>query len=815
VVLRIDDSAPGNGDGVADAGETFRLYYTVKNFGTGAASGLTAALTDLGGGFVFFDSLDTYPPLPAVTGMENADGFVLMEPDVAAPHNLKLDVTDVYGRTWSRIFDLRPPTAPGSLTFDPSLGPTRLVINWAPSGAGDVKSYRMYQSLSASGPFTLKTVDPVLHTTYLSDGLQPTTRYYVYVTAVDVSGNESPPSAVFSGSTNPTQLTGWPIAMSGETTSSPVVGDIDGDGDFEIVQGNAKLYAWHHDGVEVRDADQNTQTWGVFSTEGSSFVSHVGLAEVDAVPGMEVLAASRDTKQVFVFNYDAVSLPGWPKTTQFVIRAAVVAGDINGDGQKEILAIDEKGYLYAWYADGTEVRDGDNNPATDGVFRIFGGCAYQYTCPAVADIDGDMINEIVVGTQGDSLFVLNHDGTSVAGFPKQMTTDVSGSPAVGDIDGDGNLDIVVCEYGGNVTVFRHDGSVMWVQWFQNQLGFGPSPALGDLNGDGKLEVVIPSKNRNLYAVQWNGSFAPGWPVVYAATSYTESSPVIADIDNDGVLDVILGDENKFLNAWSGDGTPKAGFPLALTDAVRATPLIADVDRDGDTDVIAAGWDKNLYVWDFPKMFNPLLAPWTRYHGNLFNDGNITTPLPTPVGSASFSWTTRQRGVELLWAVSPEAGSAFDVSRAEIVNEETGTFRRIAAGVTIDLGGTVRVVDESAVPGSRYVYQLSGEFGPISENGVIVPVLRAELGQNYPNPFNPVTRIDYWVPGTGRSGVSLVVYDVRGARVRTLVQGEKAAGRYRADWDGRDDNGTPVSSGVYFYRMSTGAFAASRKMVLLK
>lgn len=91
-----------------------------------------------------------------------------------------------------------------------------------------------------------------------------------------------------------------------------------------------------------------------------------------------------------------------------------------------------------------------------------------------------------------------------------------------------------------------------------------------------------------------------------------------------------------------------------------------------------------------------------------------------------------------------------------------------------------------------------------------------LGQNYPNPFNPVTRIEYWVPGgSARSAVSLVVYDVRGARVRTLVQGTKASGRYAVDWDGRNDNGTPVSSGVYFYRMTSGGFADTRRMVLLK
>ena len=501
------------------------------------------------------------------------------------------------------------------------------------------------------------------------------------------------------------------------------------------------------------------------------------------------------------------------------IRAAVVAGDIDGDNKKEVIAIDEKGVLYVWNADGTERRDGDHNPATNGVFRTFGGCVYQYTCPAIADIDGDNINEIVVGTQGDSVFVLNANGSSVAGWPRKFNSDISGSPAVGDIDGDGDLEIVVCEVSGTVTVLHHDGTTLWSTWFQNQLTFGPSPALGDLDGDGRLEVVLPSKNRNLYAIQWNGSNLPGWPVVYASQLWTESSPVIADIDNDGSLDVVLGDENKYLNAWDATGQLKAGFPLALGDAVRATPVIADVDKDGDTDLVAAGWDKTVYVWDFPAMFNPLKAPWARYHANLYNDGNIASPLPTPVSGATFRYTALAKGLELVWTIPQNARGLFTVSRADVAAGVPGPFRRVASDVGLTLEGEVRVVDVSVEMGSKYVYRLEGEGGVVNETmTVVVPVTHAKLGQNYPNPFNPVTRIEYWVPdgaGAAQSAVSLVIYDVRGARVRTLVRGEKASGRYAVDWDGRNDDGTRVGSGVYFYRMSVGAFQDARKMVLLK
>jgi protein involved in polysaccharide export with SLBB domain len=90
----------------------------------------------------------------------------------------------------------------------------------------------------------------------------------------------------------------------------------------------------------------------------------------------------------------------------------------------------------------------------------------------------------------------------------------------------------------------------------------------------------------------------------------------------------------------------------------------------------------------------------------------------------------------------------------------------------------------------------------------------ELGNNYPNPFNPSTMIDYGVPRDGN--ISLEVYNILGQRVRTLFSGYRAAGRYSIAWDGRNENGETVNSGVYFFRMSTGSsMALVRKMLLLK
>jgi hypothetical protein len=89
-----------------------------------------------------------------------------------------------------------------------------------------------------------------------------------------------------------------------------------------------------------------------------------------------------------------------------------------------------------------------------------------------------------------------------------------------------------------------------------------------------------------------------------------------------------------------------------------------------------------------------------------------------------------------------------------------------------------------------------------------------LFQNVPNPFNPMTTISYEVPAAG-GHVTIEVYDVNGRHVRTLVDEYQGAGTRSVEWNGTDDSGTQMATGVYFYRMAGPGIEASRKMLLLK
>jgi hypothetical protein len=126
----------------------------------------------------------------------------------------------------------------------------------------------------------------------------------------------------------------------------------------------------------------------------------------------------------------------------------------------------------------------------------------------------------------------------------------------------------------------------------------------------------------------------------------------------------------------------------------------------------------------------------------------------------------------------------------------------------------------------YVYLPSGNILVCDiENGLfafsVTPLLASEdaadaafkLAQNFPNPFNPSTRIPFELTRGGRVGLS--VFDVAGRRVRAVLERVLPAGLHEIEWDGRDDAGRPVASGVYFYRMQSGPQTETRRMVLLK
>jgi hypothetical protein len=242
------------------------------------------------------------------------------------------------------------------------------------------------------------------------------------------------------------------------------------------------------------------------------------------------------------------------------------------------------------------------------------------------------------------------------------------------------------------------------------------------------------------------------------------------------------------------GGPGGGYYMPYADAAVETPELClgsgcemimwhrlDALEDGtgaaeDCAIVEISSDGGA-TWS-------LLVPDGGY-SHLKND-DPTNPLPegTPCWSGSFDW--RQDTFDL----SAYVGTGYLVR-----------FRFAA--------------DSYAGQEGWYVDDLAISCSPagIDEGEVGATPSEFALFQNAPNPFNPVTTIGYALPE--RAHVTISVYNVAGALVRTLVDGEQDAGSRSVVWDGRNEAGGKVGSGVYFCRMSAGSFTDRRLMVLLK
>jgi YVTN family beta-propeller protein len=193
--------------------------------------------------------------------------------------------------------------------------------------------------------------------------------------------------------------------------------------------------------------------------------------------------------------------------------------------------------------------------------------------------------------------------------------------------------------------------------------------------------------------------------------------------------------------------------------------------------------------------------------------------PVAVAISRFHGEADEGGVVLKWETSSEVNTTgFNLLRSveedgdyDLVTKEYVPAKGLASGAEYEYS------DGEVSINTTYWYvlkEVSGEdsklvFGPYK----VIVKAPFSLSQNMPNPFNPVTTIRFTVPED--SDVNLTVYDVAGRRVKTLVNGHRKADFYRVIWEGTNNNGSRVASGVYFYRLTAGKNMMSTKMVLLR
>jgi hypothetical protein len=295
---------------------------------------------------------------------------------------------------------------------------------------------------------------------------------------------------------------GWPKDLPAAAQGPASVADLNGDGKANIFlycPGDGSLLAWKGDGKPLGSKDK-------IADAGKEGRFSPVLVDLDGNGDLEIVGVNGQG-DLYGFHHDGTKIAGLCRAVgqDKDYYSEVTAGDITGDGKPEVLLVGDKGAkVHALGIDGADAPGFPaalSPPAGKGVHRLI-----------LADIDGDGKPEVVVAAP-NKLYVLRADGKTVPGFPAGFQGRPSGV-AAGDIDGDGLIDLVVPVYERRLFAFGADGQphTGWPVRIQGPVW--TPPLLTDLDGDGDIEILVGSDTSRIYVWDLPGPYRPGaleWP----------------------------------------------------------------------------------------------------------------------------------------------------------------------------------------------------------------------------------------------------------------------------------------------------------------
>ena len=480
------------------------------------------------------------------------------------------------------------------------------------------------------------------------------------------------------------------------------------------------------------------------------------------------------------------------------------------------------------------------------------------------DGDPDLIFPEDGNVDGDISWFENIDGSL---YRHYIYSEVQAAhrTRLGDMDGDGDLDVVLAAGNDQGSAGFNEREIVWYEnrgsrgFFESRIEdnifFAADLELADLDGDEMLDVVASGELDN--TLYWYKKTGLVWDrSTIEANGNLPRGVAVADVDSDGPLDVILGTAGDNKVFWyKNDGS--GNFTRNVVDANLSEPFdmeAADLNADGATDVVVIASDTSnavaLYINDGSETFSREIlftghAPTDIEIGDWSGDGapdiivsfrtrfvdaqnivlftnngagaftsesiysdnqelTLAIELADTDGDAdldiAFSFETIQPGLAI---IPNEAGAPGEVILVRENNPDD--FVSIDSG-DIDGDGDIDLVGAGS-DSDAIVLFTNTELEPVAVEGDETPSAFV-LSQNYPNPFNPSTQISFNLPEA--SLVSLAVFDVLGRKVASLVEGTLPAGEHTVTFDAGN-----FPSGMYLYRLSSGAFVQTKKMILMR
>jgi hypothetical protein len=537
------------------------------------------------------------------------------------------------------------------------------------------------------------------------------------------------------------------------------------------------------------------------------------------VPFVRVVATTRLVGAIFLFGVVVWSAP---------TVGAVAAGAAGADQTLPAIAFDGTNYMVVW-------QDGRTGTYPD----IY--CARVSSSGVVLDPGGIAISTAegyqgapAIAFDGTNYLVVWQDFRSGLNY-KIYGARVSKSGVVLDPGG-----IVICTVTGNqvAPAIAFDGTDYMVVW--QDLRNVPSDIYGarvskagtvlDPDGIAVSTAVNPQSYPAIafdgtnYLVAWNDERNSSHYDLYCAR--VSKSGVVLDPDGVAIskaakrqgFPAIAFDGTNYMVVWQDD---RSGFYDIYGSRVNTSGAVLDAGgiavstAASDQSYPAIAFDGTNYfaVWQDGRG-----GDYDIYGARASTSGVVLDPGGfTDLAFVSASVAVENDCVVLSWQMVVEvSSSSLVVKRAD---SPGGEFLTVAEPVSSESLLSFSCTDCSVLPGKTYWYQIvladpSGQrvYGPIEVRVGSVPTAYRAY-QSYPNPFNPACTIRYEIPRAGK--ITLIVFDLNGSIVRTLVDRWEEPGVHSEVWDGKRDDGTALASGVYFYRLEAGDFVGIRKMVLLQ
>ncbi len=380
--------------------------------------------------------------------------------------------------------------------------------------------------------------------------------------------------------------------------------DFDGDGDLDIVSaspGGEDKLSWFENfgsgifGPEQIIADRFGSVWSTFATDMD------GDGDVDVVS-----ASAFDDRLSWHENLDGQGQFGPPRliTNETDSPRSVIAADLDGDGDADVLSASPRDDKVAWYQN----LDGQG---TFGPQRVLSAQAAHALAVTAADLDGDGDVDVLSSSYDDNTVAvyMNTDGQGTFG-PRTVLSRNDGAEgasdvAAADMDGDGDLDIV--------SASRVDDTVAWYDNTDEVGGFGSrhivsttadevlSIHAADVDGDGDNDVLSAARDRIVWYDNLDGRGNFSQQQIISTNVDIGASVVTGDLDGDGDLDVVTasyGNSSKITWYQNSDGLGSfVPQPVISSTARGAVSVIAsDIDGDGDLDVSAASFTDDTVAW---------------------------------------------------------------------------------------------------------------------------------------------------------------------------------------------------------------------------